>query len=479
MLLVQADDPAGCVHDEILAVGVEIPQQPVGDVLPLDLRGDVGAQIGRRALLPCLEVDAPGGGVDLFLECAEFAAQVAGADLDGAVRVNDVLHLVARLLDVGTVFRRGASLGLRRLKIPFLSVGVDPAFHLAGVADVQVFVVRHAGRHGDVGRDHGLRRPSGRRGGVLRCGGCTRTRPRLEAALRRLRALDGLENGRDGFLEMGGAPAARVKRRDHRLPCVEGVIRRLVDGDLFALHGRAYRADVVVRCGIDDQVAVAHVPGGLGLPDIFGIPEIVREGGLGRGDGEGPVAMLPGGVLHGRVLGLLLRGGLLHGGVVRQEVVPDGGVILQIRRCLLLRQAHQGADGAGQFVNGVLPGRAGADQRLDGRPAVVTDGGDEFRAVGADPGRHPGAHGVEYPPAGCRGRDGRGAGRCGLLPKRGKVDGDEIGVVLLPCLEGSFVHVPVFDGLPQLLVCDGVLLICPHAGQPVHGGGGVGVEVVV
>ena len=151
------------------------------------------------------------------------------------------------------------------------------------------------------------------------------------------------------------------------------MIRRLVDGDLFALHGGAYRADVVIRCGIDHQVAVAHVPGGLGLPDIFGIPEIVREGGLGRGDGVGPIAMLPGGVLHGRVLGPLLRGGLLHGGVVGQEVVPDRGVILQIGRCLGLREAHQGPDGAGQFVNGVLAGRAGADQCLDGCAGVVAD----------------------------------------------------------------------------------------------------------
>ena len=111
MLFVQADDPAGGVGDKILPVGVEIAKQPVGDMLPLYLAGDVRAQVGRRAGLPRLQVD-PAGGVDLFLKRPKFPVEVSDADLDRAVRVDDALDLVARLLDVCPERLRGPAVFL-------------------------------------------------------------------------------------------------------------------------------------------------------------------------------------------------------------------------------------------------------------------------------------------------------------------------------------------------------------------------------
>ena len=99
--------------------------------------------------------------------------------------------------------------------------------------------------------------------------------------------------------------------------------------------------------------------------------------------------------------------------------------------------------------------------------------------MGVDPGRDAVPHGVKYPPAEGLGRYGVGPGLGCLLPNRGKVDAHEIRVVLLPRLEGRFVHVAVSDCLPQFLVRDGVLLILPHIMKPVHGFGRVGVEVIV
>ena len=315
LLFVQADDPAGGVGDKILPVGVEIAQQPVGDVLPLYLPGDVCAQVGRRAGLPRLQVN-PAGGVDLFLKCSKLSVEVPDADLDRAVRVDDALDLVAGLLDIGPEWLRlpGVFL-LCGLEIPFIPVGVDPAFHLAGVADVELLIVCHAVRHSNPRRDGRLGRPwRGRR----LCLGIS-PGPWREAVLGRLWARGGLENGGRRLLEMGGAPAARVKRGDHGLPLVEGLaLEGLVDGVLLTGERLAHRAHVGVPSGIDDQVAVAHVPARLGLPDILGIPEIVGKGRLGGGDGVRPVAVLLGCVLHGRVFGRLFGGGLFHAGVFGQ-----------------------------------------------------------------------------------------------------------------------------------------------------------------
>ncbi len=160
LLLVDSHQPAGAVGDEVPAVAVVVPQEPVGDVLPLELlRGAVGE--GTSAVLPCLIVHGAVNGGDPLLESTKLPAQLSDAHLDGCVRINDVLHLVAGLLDIGPKGFGGAALGLGRLKKPLLAGGVPIQVHFPGASQIGRAYMGHAGRHSN---PRGAHRRRGLRG---------------------------------------------------------------------------------------------------------------------------------------------------------------------------------------------------------------------------------------------------------------------------------------------------------------------------
>ena len=136
LLFVNANDSALLVCQEVFAVGIEVAQKPVRDVLALDLRRHLRRKVGSRAKLPGFKVDSSGGGLYLLLESSKLSVNSANAHRDGRVRVHDGLHLVARLLRIGPERLILPALALGRLKIPLPAVGVGVIVHLASVAQV-------------------------------------------------------------------------------------------------------------------------------------------------------------------------------------------------------------------------------------------------------------------------------------------------------------------------------------------------------
>ena len=111
LLFVNANDSALLVCQEVFAVGIEVAQKPVRDVLALDLRRHLRRKVGSRAKLPGFKVDSSGGGLYLLLESS-------------------------RLLRIGPERLILPALALGRLKKPLPAVGVGVIVHLASVAQV-------------------------------------------------------------------------------------------------------------------------------------------------------------------------------------------------------------------------------------------------------------------------------------------------------------------------------------------------------
>ena len=136
LFLVNANDSALLVGQEVFAVGVEVAQKPVCDVLALDLRRYFRREVGSCAQLPGFKVNPSGGGFHFLLEGSKFSVNGANAHRDGRVRVHDGLHLVASFLRIRSERLILPALALGGFEIPFPAVGVGVIVHLASVAQV-------------------------------------------------------------------------------------------------------------------------------------------------------------------------------------------------------------------------------------------------------------------------------------------------------------------------------------------------------
>ena len=164
LLLVDADDSSVAARDEIPAVRVEVPDQPVGDMLALYLHGHI---LDRAAHCCICLVDSLLDGhcgiafldVDQLLKSAKPPIQNTYTDLDSRIRVDNLLHARRRFLRIGTEWsRRTAFLILCRFEKPFLSTGIDTALDFSCPAEIRRTRYFHTRRHGKLRGDVRIRR---------------------------------------------------------------------------------------------------------------------------------------------------------------------------------------------------------------------------------------------------------------------------------------------------------------------------------
>ena len=155
LFLVHAYDSARAVYaNEIPAVAVVIAQQPVGDVLALELGYDVRVrERAAVAALPAFEVKGDVCVIDAKLRCAKPRSfgriERDGFDRHGGVQVYDALHFVTGFLHISAErLAMAAVLALCRFEQPFAPVRVRVLVHLARPHLVTALVVERA----DVGR---------------------------------------------------------------------------------------------------------------------------------------------------------------------------------------------------------------------------------------------------------------------------------------------------------------------------------------
>ena len=454
LFLVNANDSALLVRQEIFAVGVKVAQKPVRDVLALDLCRHLRRKVGSCTQLPCFKVNSPGGGLHLLLERSKLSVNGSDAHRDGRVRVHNRLHLIARLLCIGPERLILPALALCRLEIPFPAVGVGVVVHFPGIAKMDGPVRGHAIRHFQAARHIGLAFVCAVFAGVWQITG-----PRLYNVLC---GLLGQKYGRFLLLEVFGAPAARVHRRMRAHLeghfCCADVVTSLGVG-FGAVQGAAYRADVFIVGGRKNIHALPKIALRLRLCRALTVSGAVRCGVLRDGNGIGPLPELLIGVLIGLLPGLLCGRICLH--AVVEKVFLYAGVIFQVCGRLWLCQTDKRPDCPGKLVHRELALCAGLNHGAHGVPCFVVYFRYPLGAVVLDPGCHGVTHGVENPPAGSRRRQGIGSGFGCLLPDGFKVAFHKEGVILLPRLEGCFVKVAVHNGFTKFFVGDGVALGLP------------------
>ena len=110
LFFVDADNAPGRICDEVPAVAVIVPQQPVSDGFPLKLFCRPCRKL-TAVVLPLFEVRTAGR-VNALLECAEFPVKRPRPHWNGTVRVYDTLHLIPGFLRVGSEHLRLSALAL-------------------------------------------------------------------------------------------------------------------------------------------------------------------------------------------------------------------------------------------------------------------------------------------------------------------------------------------------------------------------------